>query len=621
MAYAGRMRHLALALAVVLVAVTSARAVERQPPRSVEALRARVGEALARNGVPGAGLALVTRDRVVWAGGVGLADRANGTPVTADTLFRVGSITKSFIALALVKLADEGRIRLDARVADLAPELVIANRWQQEAPITVAHVVEHTAGFDDMHFNETYGPLAVETLTPLQVLARNPASRVARWRPGSRFSYANPGYTVAAHLVEKASGRGWRDYLRDELLLPLGMTTAALAWSPDVDRRLARGYDDGVEALPYRAIYHAPAGNLMASPRELAALAQLWLARGRVGGRQLVSPDGLARTERSETNAVRGLDGDYGLGNYGDTTARVRLRGHTGGIDGFISACFYAPDRDVGFVILLNSTGRHAFDAMMETRALVVDYLVRDAPPPPPAVDSDERELRAWTGDYGFASPRHQLFAFLSPLSPALQLEVRGGRLHLGQHPRARLDVALVPLGDGRFRFPERSGSHVALAHDGDGRRVLVVDNAYFVAQPRWLAPLGDYATRAVSWLMLSALALPLAALAWRRRGARVGWRWPMLALVSFQATPLLFVAAAERRVLGERNALTVGVCVATIVFAVAAVASLARALAGLRQPLPVVVRAHRLLVAVALATAAGYAAWFGLVGICTWRY
>ena len=94
----------------------------------------------------------------VWAGGVGLADRERGA-VTADTLFRVGSITKSFVALALVKLADEGRIDVDARVSDRA-RARHRERWADASPITVAHVLEHTAGFDDMHFNEVFAPVA-----------------------------------------------------------------------------------------------------------------------------------------------------------------------------------------------------------------------------------------------------------------------------------------------------------------------------------------------------------------------------------------------------------------------------------------------------------------------------
>jgi CubicO group peptidase (beta-lactamase class C family) len=615
------MRLVVIALLLLMMAAPVS-AVQRPPPRDLESLRARIAEVLARNGVAGVGLALVTRERVLWAGGVGLADRAAHKPVTQDTLFRVGSITKSFVSLALIKLAEEGRLDLNARISDLAPELKIENRWHKEAPITVAHLLEHTAGFDDMHPNEMYGPISVENLSLREILARNPASRVARWRPGSRFSYANPGYTVAAYVIEKASGRPWADYVRDEILLPLGMRTAALRWSADVERKLSRGYEDGPDALPYRAIYHFPAGNLMASPRELAALAQLWLGRGRINDRQLISPAGIARMERSETAAIRGLDIDYGFGNYGETWQRARTRGHDGGIDGFLSACHYLPERGVGFVMLLNGTGTHAFDAYVQTRQLIVDFLVGDAALPlPPPVDVDARELRTWQGDYGFASPRQQLFAFLMRLAPALRLSFKNGRLYLSEQPNPPFEVALVPLGDGKFRFPQQVGSHVAVARDGEGRRTLLVNGAFLVEQPRWVAPLCHYGVRAILWLLLSAVTLPIAALLWRRRGVAVGWRWPMLAAVSFFATPFLFLHAATLRVVGERNVFTMAICAATIGFAVSAIVVLLQSLRGLAQPLPVILKLHRMLIGVAAVTAAIYLASYHLIGICLWRY
>src|SRR5215470_16235857 len=98
----------------VLFVATAASA--RPPPRDLDELREEVAAILARERVAGAGIALVDGDRVLWAGGVGLADPSTGRPVTADTLFRVGSITKSFIALAIVRLAGKGKIDLGARV-------------------------------------------------------------------------------------------------------------------------------------------------------------------------------------------------------------------------------------------------------------------------------------------------------------------------------------------------------------------------------------------------------------------------------------------------------------------------------------------------------------------------
>jgi CubicO group peptidase (beta-lactamase class C family) len=613
--------RLAVAVSLALLAVPAFAARPPAPARDLDQLRAHIAEVLHRTGVPGVGIALVAHGQVVWAGGVGLADRAAGKPVTADTLFRVGSITKSFVGLALVKLSEEGRIDLKARVSDLAPELAIGNRWAREAPITVAHLLEHTAGFDDMHFNEMYGPISVENMPLGQILAHNPRSRVARWRPGSRFSYANPGYTVAAYLIEKVSGRPWVDYIRDELLRPMGMNGAALKWSPEVDARLSRGYDDRPDAVPYAAIYHNPAGNLMASPRELAALVQLGLARGRVGDRALVSPAGFARTEQCGTCEIAGLDIDYGLGNHGDTLPPVRTQGHEGGIDGFVSSARYAPDRGIGYVMLLNSTGRGTFEAFRQIRAFLLDYLLGGVyQPPPPPVEIPEAELRPWVGHYHFANPRNQLFAFLLRLDRDLIVSLEDHHLVV-EDPYFHARLPLLPLGQNRFRFEGQLGSHVAFGHDSEGRRVLFYSGMYFVEERAFIALLFHYGARAVFWLLLSALALPLAALVWRRRGARVGWPWPLLSTASFFAVPVLFVAGAIANDLGECNVHTVGIFLFTLAFGAGAVGSLVQAVRRLRQPLPMIVRLHRLAVACAAVLATGFFAYYRILGICLWRY
>ena len=127
-------------------------------PQTVEEFKAAAAQVLHDTGVPGAGIALVRADGVEWEGGLGYADRDAETPVTADTHFRVGSISKTFVAMALVQLAEDGVVDLDAAVEEIAPEIAIDNPWHDTDPVRVIHLLQHTAGFDDMHFNERYVP-------------------------------------------------------------------------------------------------------------------------------------------------------------------------------------------------------------------------------------------------------------------------------------------------------------------------------------------------------------------------------------------------------------------------------------------------------------------------------
>ena len=610
----------AVCLAGIVALATARTAAAEPPPPDVERLRSAIAQVLAREHVPGAGIALVDGDHILWVGGVGVADRATGRPVTGDTLFRAGSITKSVVSLAFVRLVEQGRADLRARVADLAPELAIGNRWAAEQPITIAHLLEHTAGFDDMRPNESHGPLEIEAMPLGDVLARNPGSRVARWRPGSRFSYANPGYTVAGYLLEKLTGRPYEDVLAHEILAPLGMTGAALRLTPEVDARLARGYAGGDDPVPYRAIYHRPAGNLMASPRDLAALVQLGLGRGRIGRTQLISPAGMARIERSETAWIDSGDASYGLGNYGDVSFGARIRGHNGGVDGFLSSYGYLPDRGVGFVVLINSW--HCFGALREIQDLVVDYLLVGLPTtPPPPVRVPDAELRRWAGTYHLAAPRHQLFAFLERMAPGVELVAHDGRLWLALVPAiAPLELELVPLGDDRFRLPGARGSHIAFRKGHDGQRSFVINRAYFAEEPRavaWALCAVPLASVVILWTGVALL--PIALRRRSRRSPRYGWQF--LAGLCVIAAPRLLNAAARARVLGEFNLFTLGVCLVTVALAVASVGAAVHAVRWLRPPGHLVGKLYRVGFGLAACCLTAYLAAYGIIGIRLWSY
>src|SRR5436190_7388969 len=121
------------------------------PAKDTAELEARLGKILKDNNVPGMAAVIADRDGIVWTAGIGLADVAARTPATPDTLFRVASISKTFVALAVLKLTEEGRLDLDAPVKNLVPEVAFTNRWEANDPVRVVHLLEHTTGWDDVH--------------------------------------------------------------------------------------------------------------------------------------------------------------------------------------------------------------------------------------------------------------------------------------------------------------------------------------------------------------------------------------------------------------------------------------------------------------------------------------
>src|SRR3569832_318100 len=188
-----------VALAVVVLAAYAGLAWLRGP-----APRSPIAKGLDEEHVAGAAFALIGRDGLTYVGGVGVRDRASRAPMMPDTAFRVGSMSKSVIALGVMRLVEQGKLDLDRPLRELVPDLQIDNPWEAVAPVTLAQCLEHTAGFDDLRFNEIFTD--DEALPVRDALALNPRSRRVRWQPGTRHAYSNVGYTVAARAIEVASG-------------------------------------------------------------------------------------------------------------------------------------------------------------------------------------------------------------------------------------------------------------------------------------------------------------------------------------------------------------------------------------------------------------------------------
>ncbi len=179
------------------------------------------------------------------------------------------------------------------------------------------HLLQHTAGFDDMHFNEIYNVPNAPELPLEEVLKLNPASRVVRWRPGTRMSYSNPGYAIAGYLIEKITGEKYEDRIAERIFKPSGMPTSSFYLTKDDEARLAKGYRDRTgPAVPYSPIYLRPAGNLHTSPLELGQFVHVLLNWGETENDLVIDPEYLSNMEHPRTTLASdaGLRSGYGSG-------------------------------------------------------------------------------------------------------------------------------------------------------------------------------------------------------------------------------------------------------------------------------------------------------------------
>jgi CubicO group peptidase (beta-lactamase class C family) len=598
-------------------------------PKSVDEFKAAVQNVLRDTGVPGAGIALVRTSGVEWAGGVGVADRDSGAPVTADTHFRAGSISKTFVAAALVQMYLDDLIDLNAPVAEIAPEVQIDNAWEPADPVRVIHLLQHTAGFDDMHFNEIYNLSDPPDLPLESVLRRNPASRVVRWRPGTRMSYSNAGYAVAGHIIEKVTGEKFEERIAERVFKPAGMSTSSFHLTKEHETLLAKGYRDRTgPAVPYSPIYMRPAGNLHTSSLELGRFVHVLLNWGETEKDLVIDPEYLSNMEHPRTTLAShaGLRTGYGTGIASLFVDGFPMLGHGGGIDGFMSSYAYSTSRDVGYVVLLNST--HSAEAMRRISALAVRYLKADVElPEKPTAAVAEATLRQYQGYYHDANPRNQAVAFLEWLVSGRSIAVEGDRLIAD--PVFGPPAPLVPVSDTLFRLEaDPEPTRVFIAGE-NGQMVLAGGRLYAERWPRWRI-------ESVRWpVLLSAVIVmtPLAMLIpWvvtslsRRRAQREGgdfwWMkiFLLLAAVGF-VLPVIGIMNISDRELGTQNVWTTAIFAGTLLVPAAAILSFLFTLDVWRSGAGRWLRAYALVVSIAALIISGYLSAFGMIGFRPWSF
>jgi CubicO group peptidase (beta-lactamase class C family) len=415
--------------------------------------------------VPAFALTLVDSERVLWSGARGVADLATARPASADTLFRIGSITKAFTALALLDAEVRGRLSLEDRLKDRAPDAPLANPWSAGHPVRLVHLLEHTAGLLDLTRDE------FDHNTPLSLeagLRVAPEARVVRWPPGLHASYSNAGPGLAGYALERATGERYEDLVKRRVLAPLGMHSATLELDHSTRERLATGYDsDGETPIPYWHMVLRPFGAINASPREMSAFVQLFLGWGRVGGRQVFGRPLIERMEVPHTTlaARSGLRFGYGLGNYAYVHKGLVFHGHGGDADGYLSHYGYNRDTGLGYFLVINAFKKQALRAM---RRSVQDYIVAGAhpPKPPPRASVAADRLAALTGRYRAVTWRFPWTDAERIEEDEVRVGLRDGTLYL--EPRDARAEALVPVTPRHFRQADEPVATLAfIEHEG----------------------------------------------------------------------------------------------------------------------------------------------------------
>lgn len=346
-----------LAASVICVAVFTSGPSAQQPTDS--RYRARLDAALetfvAEDGVPGIAVGVVDEGQVVYTGGFGLMDvTAPDRRVTADTVFHLASVTKTFVAAAVMQLVERGRISLEAPVTRYLPYFRLAD--VRAAGITVRHLLMHTSGLPDV---QDYGWERPEhDAGALERYVRSLSPTTLRTAPGTTYAYSNMAFEVLGDVIAKVSGRPFEDYVHAEILEPLRMTSSTLLYEGVPRQAWAVGHtraDDGRviarTTYPYNRA-HAPSSTLHASAVDMTRWMLVLLNGGQLDGRRILQASTITEMW---TPAIDAREGRIGLTWLALEVLGEQLTWHGGADIGFRARVMLLPRRNSGIVVLANS--------------------------------------------------------------------------------------------------------------------------------------------------------------------------------------------------------------------------------------------------------------------------
>ena len=425
--------------------------------------------------IAGVMLGVTTPDSVLFSGGLGYADLSTKKAVSSKTLFRMGSVTKMFVALGIMKLVENGHLSLSANLAEIAPEVPFENPWQTSHPLRVIHLLEHSSGFDDIKLNRLYRSDKIEN-SGFDMLMAHKNSMVCRWKPGERHAYSNPNYTVLGYLIEKLTGKSYDDYLKEIILYPLGMEDSHFhlgSKSPEKETREYAFIDGMMKEVESVTGYSGPPGSLWSNTDEMLKFLQMVLKRGDT----LFTAESLQMMEYPNMGLNRklGMNSGYGLGNHPSSPyGKFVFRGHSGLSGTCYSSCYYSRELGLAFVISTNSNHPN-----WQIEDKLITYLFPNAQTKiwqQRALDMSVMEN--YLGRYQFDSPRNEISAFADRLKDAPRVKLKNGKLFL--HPLLGNPRELFQTDSLSFRIEGQNHPYLKFGVSDEGAPCMWIAGRYY---------------------------------------------------------------------------------------------------------------------------------------------
>jgi CubicO group peptidase (beta-lactamase class C family) len=306
--------------------------------------------------IPGCAIGVVEDGRLVYSRGFGVMKLGDsGRPVTPRTLFHMASITKPFVATALMQLVERGKVDLDAPVTAYLPYFRLND--QRFKDITIRQMVTHTSGMPDVE--NYYWNRPEYDDGALERYVRSLQDKTLLWQPGHKFRYSNMAFEVLGDLVAKASGMSFEDYVEMSILKPVGMTSSMLLYTKADPTMLATGHtitEGAVSAVahyPYNRA-HPPSSNLHSNVVDMARWIIVNLNHGDLDGQRILKSSTYELLWKPAA-PIPDQPWHVAISWFLTEVNGEKIVGHSGGDDGFSTDLAFSPSRKAGVVMMFNT--------------------------------------------------------------------------------------------------------------------------------------------------------------------------------------------------------------------------------------------------------------------------
>lgn len=342
----------------LLAAAVPSGAVAQTPSREADldryqaSLDSLVPALLEELATPGAAVALFRDGKVVLAKGYGWANREKRQPVTRETLFNIGSISKTHAAWGLLRLVEEGKLDLDAPVDRHLTRWHLPPSTFNHDGVTLRRLLSHTAGLS-LHGYPGFEPGEHLPTIEESLSGQTNGSGDVRviMEPGSKWEYSGGGYTIAQLMVEEVTGKKFNDYMQEAVFKPLGMTSSSYVWNDMVEARAAQPYGL-VNAIPGPRFTEQAAASLETSLDDFIRFAKASMSSDRAEFRTTVLRPETVRAMQQPVPPAS----DYGLGYSINASNGLRSVGHGGSNSGWQAQFLVVPATGDGLIVMTNST-------------------------------------------------------------------------------------------------------------------------------------------------------------------------------------------------------------------------------------------------------------------------